>query len=106
MYEGTYSREAISALVENPQNRTAAVNSVVEATGGKLVGCWMAFGKYGLVAIADMPDDEAMAGVSLAVSAVGTASRSKTTKLLTMDQAVESTKNAQGVVKSYRPPSK
>ena len=66
----------------------------------------MAFGKYGLVAIADMPDDEAMAGVSLAVSAAGTASRSKTTKLLTMDQAVESMKNAQGVVKSYRPSSK
>ena len=35
MYEGTYSREAISALVENPQNRTAAVNAVVEANGGK-----------------------------------------------------------------------
>ena len=106
MYEGTYSREAISALVENPQNRTAAVSSVVEANGGKLIGCWMAFGEYDLVAIADMPDDEAMAGVSLAVSAVGTASRSKTTKLLTMDQAVESMKNANGVVKSYSPPSK
>ena len=36
----------------------------------------MAFGKYDLVAIADMPDYEAMAGVSLAVSATGTASRS------------------------------
>ena len=35
MNEGTYSREAISALVENPKNRTAAVNSVVEASGGK-----------------------------------------------------------------------
>ena len=76
MNEGTYSREAISALVENPKNRTAAVNSVVEASGGKQVGCWMAFGKYDLVAIADMPDYEAMAGVSLAVSATGTAALS------------------------------
>ena len=36
----------------------------------------MAFGKYDLVAIADMPDDEAMAGVSLAVSATRTAALS------------------------------
>ena len=106
MYQGTYSKDSISALVENPQNRTAAVSSVVEANGGKLIGCWMAFGEYDLIAIADMPDDEAMAGVSLAVSAVGTALSSKTTKLLTMDQAVEAMKNAQGVVKSYSPPSK
>ena len=106
MYQGTYSKDAISALVENPQNRTAAVKSVVEANGGELIGCWMAFGEYDLVAIADMPNDEAMAGVSLVVGAVGTASSSKTTKLLTMDQAVEAMNNAQGVVKSYSPPSK
>ena len=63
----------------------------------------MAFVEYGLVAIADMPDDEEMADLSLAVSAAITTSRSKTIKLLTMDQEVESMKNAQGVVTSYKP---
>ena len=105
MYQGTYSREAISALVENPQNRTAEVRSVVEANGGEMIGCWMAFGEYDIVVIADMPDDESMAGVSLAVSCAGTAAKGKTTLLLTMDQAVEAMKSAQSVIKSYSAPS-
>ena len=105
MYQGVYSKESIRALVDNPQDRTNAVNAVVEANGGKLIGCWMAFGEYDILVIADMPNDESMAGVALAVSAVGTASGGRTTKLLTMDQAVKAMNNAQGVVKNYRPPS-
>ncbi len=105
MYQGTYSREAINALVQNPQNRTAAVQAVVEANGGTLIGCWMAFGEYDIVVIADMPDDESMAGVALAVTCAGTASSGKTTKLLTMDQAVTAMNSAQSVVNSYTAPS-
>mgnify|MGYP002880695096 CR=1 FL=1 len=105
MYQGVYSKDSISALVENPQDRTSAINAVVEANGGKLIGCWMAFGEYDLLVIAEMPNDESMAGVALAVGAVGTASGGKTTKLLTMDQAVKAMANAQGVVTKYRPPS-
>jgi len=105
MYQAVYSKESISNLVKNPQDRTKAVNAVVEANGGTLIGCWMAFGEYDLVVIAEMPSDEAMAGVVLAVNAVGTASGGKTTKLLKMEQAVKAMTSAQGVVNNYKPPS-
>ena len=62
-------------------------------------------GEYDIVVIADMPDDESMAGVALAVTCAGTASSGKTTKLLTMDQAVTAMKSAQSVVNSYSAPS-
>ena len=49
--------------------------------------------------------DEAMAGVVLAVSAVGTTAGGKTTKLLTMEQAVKAMTGAKAVVDNYSPPS-
>ena len=105
MYQAAYSTEAINALVQNPQDRTAAVQTVIEAHGGKLIGCWMAFGEFDIVVIADMPDDESMAGVSLAVGSTGTLANGKTTQLLTMEQAVEAMNKAQGSVSSYKPPA-
>ena len=39
MYQAVYSKESISNLVKNPQDRTKAVNAVVEANGGTLIGC-------------------------------------------------------------------
>ena len=105
MYQAVYSKDSISVLVKNPQDRTTSINGVVEANGGTLIGCWMAFGEYDLVVIAEMPSDEAMASVVLAVSAVGTTAGGKTTKLLTMEQAVKAMAGAQGVVNNYSPPS-
>ena len=105
MYQAVYSKDSISGLVKNPQDRTNAINAVVETNGGTLIGCWLAFGEYDLVVIAEMPRDEAMAGVVLAVSAVGTTAGGKTTKLLTMEQAVKAMTGAKAVVDNYSPPS-
>jgi len=105
MYQATYSGGSIKSLVQNPQDRTAVVKAVIEGNGGTLIGCWMCFGEYDIVVIADMPDDESMAGVALAVGAAGTAARGKSTQLLTMEQAVEAMKKAQNIAKSYNPPS-
>ena len=105
MYQATYSGESIKSLVQNPQDRTAVVKAVIEGNGGTLIGCWMCFGEYDIVVIADMPDDESMAGVSLAVGSTGTLANGKTTQLLTMEQAVEAMNKAQGSVSSYKPPA-
>ena len=103
MYQGVYSKDSICALVRRPQDRTDAVRAVVEANGRVLIGCWMAFGDYDIIVIADMPGNGAMAVVALAVSAVGRLSGGKTTKLLTMGQAMTAMTDAQEVVEKYRP---
>ncbi|HBK75861.1 MAG TPA: hypothetical protein DDZ73_05615, partial [Gammaproteobacteria bacterium] len=105
MYQASYSGEAIKALVNNPQDRTGAAQAAIEANGGTMVGAWMAFGEDDLVVIADMPDDESMVGVALAISSTGAIVGGKTTKLLTLDQAVSGMKKAKAVLSVYKPPA-
>ena len=105
MYQGSYSQDAIRALVSNPVDRSAAARAVIEANGGTMTGCWMAFGEDDLIVIADMPDDESMAGAAMALSSTGAVVGGKTTKLLSMDQAVASMGKAGAVLKAYTPPA-
>jgi uncharacterized protein with GYD domain len=65
----------------------------------------MAFGEDDIIVIADMPDDESMAGAALAISSTGAIVGGRTTKLLTMDQAVASMGKAGAVMKAYKPPA-
>ena len=105
MYQASYSGAAIKALLNNPQDRTGAARAAIEANGGTMIGAWMAFGEDDLLVIADMPDDESMAGVALAISSTGAIVGGKTTKLLTLDQAVASMKKANAVLSAYQPPA-
>ena len=105
MYQASYSGDAIKSLVNNPQDRTGAARAAIEANGGTMIGAWMAFGEDDLLVIADMPDDESMAGVALAISSTGAIVGGKTTKLLTLDQAVASMKKANAVLNAYQPPA-
>jgi uncharacterized protein with GYD domain len=104
MYQAAYTPESWAAQIKNPQNRVETVGrQACEAVGGKLVGGWLCFGEYDLVIIADVPDTESMAGVSLAVGAGGAIKASKTTPLMTRAQGVEALKKADTVAKAYKP---
>jgi|TARA_B100000959_G_scaffold264668_1_gene305392 uncharacterized protein with GYD domain len=105
LYQGSYSSDALRALVTNPEDRSVAARAVIEANGGTMTGCWMAFGEDDIIVIADMPDDESMAGAALAISSTGAIVGGRTTKLLTMDQAVASMGKAGAVMKAYKPPA-
>ena len=105
MYQASYAQESIRALVSNPQDRTGAARAAIEANGGTMIGAWMAFGDDDLIVIADLPDDESMAGVAFAISSSGVASRGKTTKLQTLEQAVSGMKKAKSVLSAYKPPA-
>ena len=104
MYQFAYTPESWAAQIKNPQNRMDTVGSAVcEAAGGKMIGAWLCFGEYDAVLIADMPNLESMAAVSLAISAGGALKVSKTTALMTGAQGVEALKKAEKVAKGYKP---
>ncbi len=105
MYQATYSVDAIKSLIANPHDRTGAARAIVEACGGTLIGAWMAFGENDVVVIADMPDDEAMAALAMAITATGATASGKTTRLLSMDQAVDAMTKAQTAAAAYPPPA-
>ena len=104
MYQAAYTPESWAAQIKNPQNRVETVGrQVCEAAGGKFVGGWLCFGDYDLVLIADVPDNESMAAIALAVGAGGAVKASKTTVLMTGAQGVETLKKAEVVAKAYKP---
>ena len=104
MYQAAYTPESWAAQLKNPQNRVEVVGrQACEAVGGKLVGGWYCFGEYDVVFICDVPNNESMSAIALAVSAGGAAKASKTTVLMSGTEGVGAMKKADAVAKTYKP---
>ena len=67
------------------------------------MGGWLCFGDYDLVIIADMPNNESMAAIALAIGAGGAIKASKTTVLMTGTEGVRALEKADAVAKAYSP---
>ena len=104
LYQMSYSRDAVKGMIANPTDREAAARQVTEAAGGKLKAFYFSFGSNDVVVIAEAPNDETMAAVSLAVAASGAASSGSITKLLTAQEGMEAMKLAGKAAAGYKPP--
>ncbi|MDQ1469269.1 MAG: hypothetical protein QOJ99_749, partial [Bryobacterales bacterium] len=89
-----YTPEAWSALITNPQDRTKAVQDVVENLGGKIERFWLSFGEYDIVGVLDMPESVSAAAFSMALSAGGACRSVRTTPLLSTEEGKEAMKRA------------
>jgi len=103
MYQVSFTAEAWSKMVKEPQNREAAIRPVIEKLGGKLVGYWFAFGESDAVVIVQLPDSVSAAAASLAATAGGAVKSLKTTVLMSVEEGMQAMKKAQGA--GFRPPS-
>ena len=104
MFQGTYTPEAWTTMTNNPQDRSVGLAEMIEKFGGKLVNLYYCFGEYDVVAIFEAPDDLTASAMVLTAISPGHAKASKTTKLLTVQEATEVMRKANSV--SYQPPSK
>lgn len=102
MIQARYSTDALNAMVKNPQDREAAGRALVEAAGGKLLSFHYCFGRDDVVAIADMPNDEAMAACTLAMGASGAFSGGGTTKLMTSAEGMAAMSSAAKAAAKYK----
>ena len=98
-----YTPEAWGKMVKNPQNRIEAVRPAVEKLGGKLQSGWLAFGKYDVVVILEMPDNVSAAGIAMAFAAGGAVKTVATTVLMTPEEGMRAMKKAAEA--AYRPPA-
>ena len=98
----SYTTDAIKALLDQPQDRSAAAREVAESLGGKLLGFWYAFGEFDGVFLMEAPDNASAAAVAMAVGASGALSEVETTVLLDMDEAQDAMRKAAAA--TYRPP--
>ena len=98
----SYTSETWSKLIQNPEDRRAAARSYIEQVGGALHGFWYGFGEYDGYAIFEAPDNVAMAGAALAISAGGALASVETTVLMTVEETIEALAKAKSV--SYKRP--
>ena len=98
----SYTTDAMKALLNQPQDRSAAAREVAETLGGKLLGFWYAFGEFDGVFLMEAPDNASAAALAMAVGAGGALSEVETTVLLDMDEAQDAMRKAAAA--TYRPP--
>ena len=98
----SYTTDAMKALVNEPQDRSAAARELADSLGGKLLGFWYAFGEFDGVFLMEAPDNASAAAVGMAVGASGALSEIETTVLLDMDEAQDAMRKAAAA--TYRPP--
>jgi uncharacterized protein with GYD domain len=100
LLEVSYTIDGVKGLLkEGGSGRRAAVEHLIEAAGGKVESFYFVFGKSDVVIVCDLPDNATVAGVSLAVSAVGAASPS--VRVLLTPEEIDA---ATGKTVEYRAP--
>ena len=104
LFELSYTQDAVKAMIANPSDREAAARKLADATGGKLHHMFFAFGTSDVVCLIEAPDDSTMAAVGMLIGASGTASRTMTTKLLTMAEGLQAMKIAGKAAGAYIAP--
>jgi uncharacterized protein with GYD domain len=94
MFQGAYTSEAWEGLVRRPQDRSRAIRAVAKSLKGRVVSFYNSFGEYDVVVIAEMPNNEAAAGFSMAAAAGGAVKALKTTPLMTVKEGVDAMRKA------------
>jgi uncharacterized protein with GYD domain len=102
MSQFAYTPEAWAALVENPQDRSAAVRELPEAMGGRLISWYLSFGEYDGVQIYEAPDNASAGAVAMAAASRGHLRALKTTPLFSAEESVQLMRRAGGT--SFRAP--
>jgi uncharacterized protein with GYD domain len=100
LISANYTAEGMAGVrAAGAKSRVDAVTTMIESMGGRLDSFHFAFGDTDVFVIVDAPDDEAAAAVSIAINGTG-AVRTRTTKLLTVEQIDEALRRTV----DYQPP--
>jgi uncharacterized protein with GYD domain len=100
LIEASYTPEGVKGVQSSGgTSRRDAVAKAVESAGGRLETFYFAFGEGDVYVIADLPDNESAAAVSLGVNAAGGAT-TRTVVLLTPEEIDAAARRSV----DYRPP--
>ena len=104
MTQAKLSKDAIGAMIAKPQDRSGPVSKMLEAVGGKLHHYFFAFGEYDIVVLYEAPDHASAAAPLLAAAGAGTISGSRTTVLISMEEAMTAMSKSRMASAAYEPP--
>ena len=78
-----YTPQGIAAVKDQAPEALEAGKRAIEHAGGELKGFYLLMGQYDLLLLADLPDDETVARLTLAFGAAGNV---RTTTMRTFDE--------------------
>jgi len=93
-HQVSYSTEAWTRLIANPQDRMDIIRKPIEKLGGRIHTSFFAFGEFDAIAITEFPDNVSAAAISIAFAAGGACKNLQTTALMTTAEALEAMKKA------------
>jgi uncharacterized protein with GYD domain len=94
LHQVSYTPEALTRLLANPQDRFDAVRAPIEKLGGRVLNSYFAFGQYDAVLITEMPDNVSAAAIALAFTAGGSLRTCQTTALMSNAEGLEAMRKA------------
>jgi uncharacterized protein with GYD domain len=102
-----YASNAVKAMTENPQDRSAAARKVIEGLGGKLdsIFFYATSGDWDGVVVAEFPDDTAAEALYMTVQATGNFEKQAIIPLVTAEQFKAAMEKAQQTKTGYTPPT-
>ena len=100
----SYSKDGIAGLLKQPEDRTAAIQSLLEQVGGRVVALYNTTGTNDVVVVTEAPDGSDAVALSMAVSASGAISKSETVRAWTGAEFEGVAAKAAGLIKAYAPP--
>ena len=103
MAQVAYTAEAWAALTKNPTDRREPIQALAQSMGGQLIDAYFHFGEYDLTLIFEAPDDTTATAMLLAAVSAGHLRATRTTRLMTVEEAMEAMRKAGG--QSYQAPA-
>ncbi len=101
---GRFAQDGIRGLMAKPEDRSAAVSSLIEAHGGRLVSYYLTTGHNDFVLITEAPDAEAAVAAAMAAGASGSVANLHTAQAWTSAEFAEVAKKAAASAAQYRAP--
>lgn len=74
----SYSKKGVTGLLASPEDRTAAIQSMLDEIGGKIVALYMTTGEHDIVVVHEAPDRADTVAMAMATRASGAVSEIKT----------------------------
>lgn len=105
LLQWSFAPDQAKALTEKPQDREGPARQVIEGFGGRLLAYYFMLGEHDGIGIAELPDNETAAALSMRLGASGAFASFATHALLTSAEAQRAMQKVKTAKVAYKPPS-
>ncbi|MDO8360338.1 MAG: GYD domain-containing protein [Devosia sp.] len=100
--QGRYTQQAMSGLVQNPEDRYEEVRGLFERAGCKLLSYYLTFGEYDFIVTYEAPSQITVMSVLATVGAGGGVTGSRTVTAISTAEAKQAFELAKAAAGKFR----